>query len=408
MVRAGPQFGAGRRQTERRFFMTIYADNASTTPLCPEVLEAMKPYLGEVFFNPSSLYSAAREARTAVKAARETIAKCIGADPSEIFFTSGGTEGDNWAVKGIALDALKGCLPRRIITQATEHHAVLRSCSSLRDLGFDIAALPVDRKGLVSPEDLKEALKNRTLLVSVMTANNETGTLQPVSELAECAHKEGALFHTDAVQAVGHIPLNMDILPADLLTASAHKFGGPRGVGFLYVRRGTHLPPLLHGGGQENGMRSGTENTAGIVGMAAALKKHTDSLIEEMMACARLRGLLIDRLLRRGLDFKVNGDDKHLPGLLNISFRDSDGEMILHRLDLMGIAVSTGAACNSSSTEISHVIRAMGVPDNFAPGTVRISLSSDNTEEDVERIAEALGTIVVQPHHCCCGSREPS
>ena len=381
----------------------IYLDHAATSPMCTEALEAMKPFLNETFYNPSSLYSPARTARTAVKEARETVASCIGADPSEIVFTSGGTEGDNWAVKGTALSAMTGSLPRRIVTQATEHHAVLLPCDSLKDLGFESVRLPVNRKGVLSPDTLKQALKTRTLLVSVMTANNETGTLQPVCELAEMAHSAGALFHTDAVQAVGHIPLNMKIIPADLLTASSHKFGGPRGAGFLYIRRGTRLPPLLEGGGQEMGMRSGTENTAAIAGMAAALKKRTEAMAEEMLHKERLRGLLIDRLLRRGLEFVINSDDKHLPGLLSISFRDADGEMTLHRLDLMGIQVSTGAACNSMSTEISHVIRAQGLPEKYAKGTIRVSFGPDNTDEDAERLAEALGTIVVQPHHCACG-----
>ena len=381
----------------------IYLDHAATSPLCPEALEAMRPFLNENFYNPSSLYTPARAARNAVKEARETIASCIGAAPEEIVFTSGGTEGDNWAVKGAALEAMTGPFPRRIVTQATEHHAVLLPCESLKALGFESVCLPVNRKGVLSPDALKQALKTRTLLVSVMTSNNETGTLQPVCELAEIAHAEGALFHTDAVQAVGHIPLNMNIIPADLLTASAHKFGGPRGIGFLYIRRGTHLSPLLEGGGQEMGLRSGTENTAAIVGMAAALKKRTESMAEEMFHKDRLRGLLIDRLLRRGLEFVINSDDKHLPGLLNISFRDADGEMILHRLDLMGVQVSTGAACNSMSTEISHVIRAQGLPEKYAKGTIRVSFGPENTEDDAERLAEALGTIVVQQHHCACG-----
>ncbi len=382
----------------------IYADHAAASPLCPEALEAMQPYLTGEFYNPSSLYAAARTARTAVRQARETVADCIGADPSEIFFTSGGTEGDNWAVKGIALSAMKDYRPRRIVTQMTEHHAVLRTCESLRDLGFEVVCLPVDKKGVVSSASLRQALKMRTLLVSVMTANNEIGTLQPVSELAECAHASGALFHTDAVQAVGHVPLNLKYIPVDLLTASAHKFGGPRGVGFIYVRRGVSLPPYLHGGNQENGMRAGTENTAAVVGMAAALRKRVGVMAEEMSKKEHLRSLLIDRLLRHGLDFSVNGDDKHLPGLLSVSFRDSDAEMILHRLDLAGIAVSAGAACNSAETELSHVIRALDMPTNFAKGTIRISLGAENTDDDVEAIAEALGKIVVQPHHCCCQS----
>ncbi|MBR6707633.1 MAG: cysteine desulfurase [Clostridia bacterium] len=381
----------------------IYLDHAATSPLCPEALEAVRPFLNENFFNPSSLYTPARDARKAIKEARETVASCIGAVPEEIVFTSGGTEGDNWAVKGAALSAMTGPFPRRIVTQATEHHAVLLPCESLKALGFESVCLPVNRKGVLSPDALKQALKTRTLLVSVMTANNETGTLQPVCELAEIAHAAGALFHTDAVQAVGHIPLNMNIIPADLLTSSAHKFGGPRGTGFLYIRRGTHLPPLLEGGGQEMGLRSGTENTAAIIGMAATLKKRTDAMAEEMFHKEHLRGLLIDRLLRRGLEFVINSDDKHLPGLLNISFRDADGEMILHRLDLMGFQVSTGAACNSMSTEISHVIRAQGLPEKYAKGTIRVSFGPENTEDDAERLAEALGTIVVQPHQCACG-----
>ena len=383
----------------------IYFDHAATARLCPEAAEAMERCRAGASANPSSLYASAREARNAVKKARETIAECIGADPSEIYFTSGGTEGDNWAVKGAALAALAQFGPRRIVTQATEHHAVLRPCESLRGLGFETAVLPVNEKGAVSPEELSRSLGKQTLLVSVMTANNETGTLQPVMELAERAHAAGALFHTDAVQAMGHIPLNMNVLRADILTASAHKFGGPRGVGFQYIRRGTKLPPLLEGGRQENGMRAGTENTVGIVGMAAALKKRCGCMFDEMLRCDHLRGLLIDRLLRAGLDFKINGDDKHLPGFLSLSFRDADGEMILHRLDLAGVAVSTGAACNSMDTEVSHVIRALGLPENYAKGTIRISLGPENTEEEAETVAGALSAIVVQPHHCRCGGK---
>ena len=381
----------------------IYADHAATTFLCPEAKEAMRPFLSGPDYNPSALYASARASGAAVKKARETVAECVGADPSEIYFTSGGTESDNWAVKGAALSAMADFGPRRIVTQPTEHHAVLRSCESLGPLGFETVLLPVGRKGAVSPDSLKAALKERTLLVSVMTANNEIGTVQPVAELARAAHDAGALFHTDAVQAAGHLPLNMKYLEADMLSASAHKFGGPRGVGFLYIRRGTRLPALLHGGAQESGRRAGTENTAGVVGMAAALKKRCGAMFDEMRECDRLRGLLIDRLLRLGLDFTVNGDDKRLPGLLSLSFRDADGEMILHRLDLMGIAVSTGAACNSMNTEISHVIRAINVKDNFARGTVRISLGPENSDAEIEAIAKALGTIVVQPHSCRCG-----
>ena len=369
----------------------IYADHAATTPLSEAALAAMQPYMKTEFGNPSTLYSLSRKPRKAVSDARESIAAAIGALPEEIYFTSGGTEADNWALTGTAFHGIGR--KAHFITSAIEHHAVLNTCAFLERIGCEVSYLPVDRQGIVRPQCLEEKLRAHTALVSVMLANNEIGTVEPIAELSAVAHAHGALFHTDAVQAVGHIPIDVARLGVDMLSASAHKFNGPRGVGFLYVRKGTALEPLIHGGAQENRMRAGTENVAGIVGMAAALREHVETLEADARRLESLRGLLLARLREAPLDFVVNGGDAHIPGSLSLSFRGMSGEALLHRLDLMGIAVATGSACDSRETVLSHVVRAIGVEPEYAEGTIRVTLGSDNDEGQILQIASALGKI---------------
>lgn len=369
----------------------IYADHAATTALSPVALSAMQPWLQDQFGNPSTLYSLARAPRKAVHAARENIAAEIGAQPSEIFFTSGGSESDNLAIKGIAFRHLRQ--KTHFVTSAIEHHAILHAFEALKRYGFLTDILPVNREGIISEKALQDTLTEETALVSIMLANNEIGTIEPVRKMADTAHARGALFHTDAVQAMGHIAIDVQKLGVDMLSASAHKFNGPKGVGFLYVRNGIELEPLIHGGGQENGMRAGTENVAGIVGMAAALQEHTEHLEEEQRHLIMLQKALIDALHASDLDFIINGSKHRIPGNVSLSFANVDGEMLLHRLDLMGISVATGSACNSKETEISHVIRAIGIPEQYARGTIRVSFGPENTIEDAERIAQCIGSI---------------
>lgn len=370
----------------------IYADHAATTPLSPAAYEAMLPWLLDNYGNPSTLYSLAREPRKAIERARETIADVIGAFPDEIYFTSGGTEADNWALNGIAFS--QPTKKSRIVTSNVEHHAILHTCSFLERMGIDVCYLPVDEVGLVSLDVLRKALSIPTTLVSIMLANNEIGTLQPVQKLASLAHEHGSLFHTDAVQAVGHIPVNVQELEVDLLSSSAHKFNGPKGSGFLFIKRGTKIEPLLHGGSQENGYRAGTENVAGIVGMAAALMEHRQKMLEEMNYLTLLADTLISELRAAGLDFKVNGAAKRIPGSLSISFKHGDGEMLLHRLDLLGTQIATGSACDSNDAVVSHVIEAIGASDEYTHGTVRITLGMDNTTEQVQMIARQINSIL--------------
>ena len=369
----------------------IYADHAATTALSPKAREAMEPFLQASYGNPSTLYSLAREPRRAISHSREVIAAAIHADPSEIYFTSGGTEADNWALKGTAFRHTPG---KKIITSAIEHHAVLNACSSLRKMGYQIHTLPVDSEGMIHEKTLETVLSPDTILVSVMLANNEIGTIEPVQRLSELTHKSGALFHTDAVQGIGHIPVKVDELGIDLLSASAHKFNGPKGVGFLYIHKDTDIIPLIDGGGQENGMRSGTENVAGIVGMAAALQEHVDQLAQEASYLQRLADSLTTQLKQHQLDFLINGSSQRIPGSLSLSFKGADGEMLLHRLDLMGTAVATGSACNSKETELSHVIEAIRIPENYASGTIRITLGMDNTEDQMYTIADQIQRII--------------
>lgn len=369
----------------------IYADHAATTALSLAAYKAMLPWLQDKYGNPSTLYSLARDPRKAVARSREMIAEAINAAPSEIFFTSGGTEADNWALKGIMFQHDRG---KGMISSAIEHHAILNSCIALERMGYAVDTLPVDQMGIVQAETLRSALTDNILLVSIMLANNEIGTIEPVEELAEIAHQGGALFHTDAVQAIGHIPVDVKAIGVDMLSASAHKFNGPKGIGFLYIRKGVPLVPLLDGGGQEHGMRAGTENVAGIVGMAVALQDHMEHLEQETEYLKALSGRLIDQLKSKGLDFRMNGSHNRIPGSLSLSFKDADGEMLLHRLDLMGTAVATGSACDSKDTVLSHVIRAIEVPQGYAHGTIRITLGLDNTSEQIDRIAHQISTIL--------------
>ncbi len=366
---------------------SIYADHAATTPLLPEALKAMLPYLREGFGNPSSLYRQGQETRKAVEAARASIGRCIHAKADEIFFTSGGTESDNWA-----LTAQHG-RGRHIVVSSIEHHAVLNCCKAFEQEGFDVSYLPVTPEGRIEPETLAKALRRDTVLVSIMLANNEIGTIQDIAALAEIAHQNGSLFHTDAVQAVGHIPVNVRKLGVDMLSASAHKFNGPQGCGFLYVRKGTLLAPFHLGGQQERGLRAGTENVAGIVGMATALDWHVRHLGEMQRYLTRLEKQLRQLLTQRVPNVVFNGDaTHHLPGHISVSFPRGDGEAMLHLLDLKGICVSTGAACNSRSTVISHVLRAIGLEHRVAKGTLRISLGMENTSQDIELLADSLLT----------------
>ena len=372
--------------------LKTYADHAATTPLSPTALEAMQPFLEQEYGNPSTVYSLARRPRKAINDARALIAEAINADPSEVYFTSGGSESDNLAIKGIAFRFLGQ--KKRFITSSIEHHAVLHSFDALRRYGFSTTELPVDREGVIQCDELCAALTPDTALVSIMLANNEIGTIEPVQALAEIAHANGAIFHTDAVQAVGHIPIDVKALGVDLLSASAHKFNGPKGVGFLYARNGMALEPMIHGGGQESGMRSGTENVAGIVGMAAALKEHAGKLDAEARYLNLLQKKFINGLRAKGLDFIENGSVNRIPGNVSLSFANASGEMLLHRLDLMGISIATGSACNSNETTVSHVIQAIGVPEKYANGTIRVSLGPENTEDEVLTIIEGIYKIL--------------
>ena len=392
--------------TEKR---RIYADHAATTRLLPCAREAMAPFLAAEFGNPSSLYARAREPRRALEAAREKIAAAIGARAEEIFFTSGGSESDNWALKGRAFcyAATQRMEPRRCYVAASEieHHAVLHSLDFLRRVGFQTVTLPVDERGVLRLDALREFLAahgRETAVLSVMLANNEIGTVEPLKEIAALAREAGVCMHTDAVQAVGHLPIDVQALGVDMLSASAHKFGGPRGVGFLYVRAGTELWPLIDGGAQERGRRAGTENVAGAAALAAALDWQVAHMDEQREHLVRLAALLAKRLQEAGLDFRVNGTDLpeakenllRLPGSLSLSFAGADGERLMHRLDLMGIEVSTGSACNSRETVVSHVLAAIHVPENYLRGTIRVTLGDENTAEDVESIASALARIL--------------
>ena len=369
----------------------IYADNAATTKLDSDVFEIMKPYLLSEYGNASQPYSFSRASKLALKNAREMIAKCINAKPEEIYFTSGGTESDNWAIKGI-------CLPgegKRLITSEIEHHAILNSAETVKRMGADVDYLKPTSEGVITVDELKKVITSKTTMVSVMLANNEIGTIQPIKDLAETAHKFGALCHTDAVQAVGHIKIDVKELGIDMLSASAHKFNGPKGIGFIYIKQGTAIPAYLDGGSQESALRAGTENVASIVGMAYALKKNCDNLVVNKEKITKLEEKLLALLnVYESNDIKKNGGNNTLPGNISLSLRNQDGEALLHRLDLRGICISTGSACDSKKTNISHVLKAIQLDEQFAKGTIRISLGKDNTEDDIQYIANELKKIM--------------
>lgn len=369
----------------------IYADNAATTKLDNKAFEAMIPWLTEEYGNASQPYAFARKPKKALQEARETIARCINALPEEIYFTSGGTESDNWAIKGSAYNNIE---KRATITSTIEHHAVLNACAAIERLGYPVAYVYPQKDGVITPEALDSVITDRTKLVSIMFSNNEIGTVNPIRDLARVAHNHGAIFHTDAVQAVGHIAIDVQALGIDMLSASAHKFNGPKGIGFLYIRKGTPIARFNDGGAQEFGMRAGTENVAAIVGMSVALKANTEQIEMISEYIMALESQLINELNGYNIDYIRNGSENHIPGNISLSFKGCDGEAILHRMDLKGISISTGSACDSVNTQISHVIEAIGVSDEYAQGTIRISLGKNNTEDDVLKIAHALSEIV--------------
>ena len=363
----------------------IYADNAATTRLAPEALEAMMPFLSDEYGNPSSLYSFSRSAKKALADARSVIAECIGASPDEIFFTSGGTESDNWAIKGF--------MPYgKVIASRIEHHAVINALAYCDHFHHGPGKLlAVDKRGTVSFKSLDNALSRRVALVSVMLANNEIGTIEPIRELAARAHEYGAAFHTDAVQAVGHIPVNVGALGVDLLSASAHKFHGPKGIGFLYCKKGVSLERFLDGGQQEAGRRAGTENVAAIVGMATALKLSCERMNEVTARLYEMTDCFKKRISANIPEAVFNGDPEHrLPGHISLSIPGISGEALMHVLDLKGIAISTGAACDSRSTKISDVLKAIGLPVKLARGTVRITFGAYNTVNQAQYIADKI------------------
>jgi cysteine desulfurase len=371
----------------------IYLDHAATTPADHRVVESMLPYFSDSFGNPSSIHSLGLETRTAVGEARERVASLIGAASDEIIFTGGGTEADNLAVKGAAAaNAHRG---RHIVATRIEHHAVEQSCRYLEGLGFSVTFVGVDEYGMVDPRDIEGALTAETIIISVMHANNEVGTIQPIAEIGRMARERGILFHTDAVQTAGHIPVRVDELGVDLLAISGHKLYGPKGVGALYVRKGTRIAAFMHGGGQERGLRSGTENVPGIVGLGRAAEIAQAEMGVEVGHLTRLRDRLVEGLMERIPQIRLNGHPtRRLPNNVNVSVASVEGESLAVSLDLEGIAVSTGSACSSETMEPSHVLTAMGVPVELARGSVRFSLGRENTDAEIDRVLEAFPRIV--------------
>jgi len=371
----------------------IYLDYAATTPCDPEVMKAMQPYFFEKFGNPSSIHTFGQEAKKAIEDSRQVLAKFLGADPAEIVFTSGGTESNNFAVQGVA-----GALEKKgnhIITSKIEHHAVSEPCKFLEKRGFRITYVAVDKNGLVSPEDIKKAITDKTILITVMHANNEIGAIQPIAEIGKIAREKGIYFHTDAVQTTGHIPVNVNELNVDLLSLSAHKFYGPKGVGALYIRKGTRIETFLRGGDQEKGKRASTQNTAGIVGLAKAIELCSKKMNEEARFQISLRDKLIKEISSKISEVFLNGHPtQRLPNNVNFSIKYIEGESILLNLDMLGIAASTGSACTSTSLEPSHVLLAIGLSPDVAHGSLRITLGRWTKEEEVDYLLEHLPKIV--------------
>lgn len=367
----------------------IYLDHAATTQLSEAVEEAMQPYFQEKFGNASTMYQYGEEAKEAIEHAREQIAVSLSAKKSEIYFTSGGSESDNWAVKGIA-GALKA-RGRHIITSKIEHHAVLNSCEYLERLGYQVTYLEVDRDGMISLEELEQAIRQDTTLITIMFGNNEVGTIEPVMEIGRIAREHGILFHTDAVQAYAQIPISVRQYPVDLLSASAHKFHGPKGVGFLYVREGVPLPSFIHGGSQEHGKRAGTENVPGIVGMGKAAELAMHGMRQRIRRETMLRNYLMEKVTHEIPQTRINGHrTRRLPGNVSMSFAGVDGATLLILLDEEGICASGGSACNTGESRISYVIEALGVPKEYAAGTVRMTLGKDTTRQEIDAAVDSL------------------
>lgn len=371
----------------------IYLDNAATTSVKPEVFEAMKPYFLEEYANPSSVYGFAQKSARAVEEARIQIAQMLHAKTNEIYFTAGGSEADNWAIKVIAEQKKeKG---KHIITSKIEHHAVLHTCNYLEKQGYEVTYLDVDENGLISLEELRKSIRPDTILISIMFANNEIGTIEPVAEIGKVANEHGVFFHTDAVQAFGHIPVNVEEMHIDALSASGHKFHGPKGVGFLYLRSNIKIQPLIHGGAQERGKRAGTVNVPGIVGMGKAAKMAEQEMDVRIAKESRLRDYLIEKIKESVSYVKLNGDQiNRLPNNVNFSFRFVEGESLLLMLDRAGICASSGSACTSGSLDPSHVLLAIGLPHEIAHGSLRLTLSDETTKEDIDYVVEQLQDII--------------
>ena len=371
----------------------IYMDNAATTQVYPEVFEAMKPYFTEFYGNPSSIYSFAGNSKKAVEDSRKTIADFLGAKTEEIYFTGGGSESDNWALKATA-DAY-GNKGKHIITSKIEHHAILHTCEYLEKKGFEVTYLDVDENGFVNPADVEKAIRLDTILISIMTANNEIGTIEPIAEIGKIAKEHGVLFHTDAVQAFGHIPMNVDEMNIDMLSASGHKINGPKGIGIMYIRKGVKIGSFVHGGAQERQRRAGTHNVPGIVGIGKAVELARDNMKERMEYETKLRDHLISRVMEEIPYAKLNGDKvKRLPNNVNVCFRFIEGESMLILLDQNGVCGSSGSACTSGSLDPSHVLLAIGLPHEIAHGSLRLTLSEKNTMEEVDFTVDKLKGII--------------
>lgn len=371
----------------------IYLDNAATTKTAKEAVDAMLPFFTEHYGNASSIYSLGAESKKAMTQAREIIAESIGATPAEIYFTAGGSESDNWALVATAeAYASKG---KHIITSRIEHHAILHTCDYLKTRGYEITYVDVDENGVIKLDELKKAIRPDTILISVMFANNEIGTIQPIKEIGEIAKEHGILFHTDAVQAYGHVPINVDEDHIDMLSTSGHKINGPKGIGFLYIRKGIKIRSFVHGGQQERSRRAGTENIPGIVGYGAAVKRAFESLTERMKKETELRDYLIERIEKEIPYCRLNGDRvKRLPNNVNFSFQFIEGESLLIMLDMKGICASSGSACTSGSLDPSHVLLAIGLPHEIAHGSLRLTLSEENTKEEIDYVVDSIKEIV--------------
>ena len=372
---------------------TIYFDHAATTPVRTEVIEEMLPYFNQKFGNPSSIYSLGRDSKKAIEEAREKVSRAIGSQPREIFFTGSGTEADNWAIKGVAYaNRPKG---KHIITTAIEHHAVLHTCQYLESDGFEVTYLPVDAEGIVTAEQVRNAIRSDTILITIMFANNEIGTIQPIAEIGKVTKEKGVYFHTDAVQAIGNVGINVADMNIDLLSLSSHKFYGPKGIGVLYVKKGVKITSFLHGGAQERGRRASTENVPAILGLAKALEIAVENLELHNKKMLHLRDRTINEIQKQIPFIRLNGHrEKRLPGNVNISFEFIEGESLLLMLDMKGIAASSGSACTSGSLEPSHVLLAIGLPHEIAHGSLRLTFGEENSDTDVDYLMEVLPDIV--------------